>query len=1164
MEEEPHNQSTPKRRKTEKKEQSSPVTEKKKKNSPAKRLTPRKSNSKNSTPKKNGSVANSPNSAWKFDLKLEAKLSAEEDSRVYAGLKIHPFFSLWKVEKKNQEEECSLIPTKREGRGVTCDSIHVFENVQDDVSPLDWSGWTFLNDTTTAEFGPTSLNLCFVESLNFDNFPDALKSSSTSISQNVMSCSDQLFKQSDNMLEISLTNSAGLANERAICPSKLEGVKDLDLEGNEINTFSGHKNIFRKSDTEPQSKFLQESMRSYYHSCESKAKSSLWIHKYKPTKAFEVCGNEEAVNFLRDWLHLWHKRRYECSKKDSSNRDSQRQDDDNHIYSDSDHASEVIDEKDSLQNVLLITGPIGSGKSAAVYACAQEQGFEILEINTSDCRKGAAVKQNLGEALKSHAVKSLLDQTLSSHKKNEQLLPAPALPNGIAVEETDDGMIEPIIISDDEAHSPGGTSPRLHGKCDVLTSDSVQSLILFEDVDILFPEDSGCIAAIRHISETAKGPIILTTNSNNAGLPVSFARLHISFSLPLPDELLCHMYMVCVMEEVNINPPLLKKFVQSCGGDIRKTIMQLQFWFQSKKYSKDRKARKVYGSLSFDLEACHQIVPKILPWNYPSDLSNLIEKEVARSITIMEENSCLQELVNKDLDINEGKNDLDEPCMKTGYSETKVERIKRSPACSEFESQYNAVYGLSNCSGFPITSSGKKDQSKVMVMASDCKVMDPNNGHTQDVHDDSYKRHSHESNSQIPCKFELNQTYPSTLFKKLVCSSLEDSEEEWYKYSDACLNETHKSFDIPCFPGSTFVPETAIQNGMKSMSGPVFGCHAGPLEVPLNNEQTPFTLGVCQSSYKLPQNSYLLENTEIHIPSLKTAVQDFRDENLETTAVCNVMDDCGHADSKLKSKIVESSPSMATDMVQNLWRELRVCQKDLGQHANPEQQGVVEVVKLTSGLTNLISEADLLFRNHQQNQNGIMEPPMSLHDEVTFSWYDEQMMMSTIAEHGFCLYAKHISDVGSKFGCKNEVDLTSEMLDCTTNVMALGKLSRQDYTKSTGIHAKKQLEMNNPTNDMKRKSLSKVIQSITPARSSLAMKGLAFNEYISSLRQISISEGSRISHGSGKMRKGRRGALHYLSRGSMMSPEDILLVCEGDLYRKISSECTANMESNGT
>jgi len=66
------------------------------------------------------------------------------------------------------------------------------------------------------------------------------------------------------------------------------------------------------------------------------------------------------MNFLRDWLHLWHERRYPC-RKGSSNRDqSNRQDDgDNYICSDSDYASEDINEKDSLQNVLLITGPIG-------------------------------------------------------------------------------------------------------------------------------------------------------------------------------------------------------------------------------------------------------------------------------------------------------------------------------------------------------------------------------------------------------------------------------------------------------------------------------------------------------------------------------------------------------------------------------------------------------------------------------------------------------------------------------------------------------------------------------------------------------------------------------------------------------------------------------------
>ena len=65
-------------------------------------------------------------------------------------------------------------------------------------------------------------------------------------------------------------------------------------------------------------------------------------------------------------------------------------------------------------------------------------------------------------------------------------------------------------------------------------------------------------------------------------------------------------------------------------------------------YCPDRKVQKVYGSLPFDLEACHQIIPKMLPCDYPSELSKLIEKEIANSITIMEDNSCSQGLVNKE------------------------------------------------------------------------------------------------------------------------------------------------------------------------------------------------------------------------------------------------------------------------------------------------------------------------------------------------------------------------------------------------------------------------------------------------------------------------------------------------------------------------------------
>ena len=105
---------------------------------------------------------------------------------------------------------------------------------------------------------------------------------------------------------------------------------------------------------------------------------------------------------------------------------------------------------------------------------------------------------------------------MSSQKKTVKLLQAPASPNVKEAKEMDRDVIEMITLSDDGVHGPGGTSQKLHTIDNALTSDAVQTLILVEDVDILFPEDRGCIAAIQHIAETAKGPIILTSNSEFA------------------------------------------------------------------------------------------------------------------------------------------------------------------------------------------------------------------------------------------------------------------------------------------------------------------------------------------------------------------------------------------------------------------------------------------------------------------------------------------------------------------------------------------------------------------------------------------------------------------------------------------------------------------------
>jgi uncharacterized Zn-finger protein len=114
--------------------------------------------------------------------------------------------------------------------------------MQDDTSSLDWSDWKFLGNTTVVDCGPESSNLSVmegsVEPLNFDNFLSGVKPSSTSISQNALSCSDKLSTQSENMMEMSPENSTVLANEQAKCTLKPEdAIVVCNLLYNLINTF---------------------------------------------------------------------------------------------------------------------------------------------------------------------------------------------------------------------------------------------------------------------------------------------------------------------------------------------------------------------------------------------------------------------------------------------------------------------------------------------------------------------------------------------------------------------------------------------------------------------------------------------------------------------------------------------------------------------------------------------------------------------------------------------------------------------------------------------------------------------------------------------------------------------------------------------------------------
>lgn len=60
---------------------------------------------------------------------------------------------------------------------------------------------------------------------------------------------------------------------------------------------------------------------------------------------------------------------------------------------------------EEFENVALIDGPVGCGKSTLVSQAADMLGLDILEVNCSTCRTGRRIKEIVGEALVTHRVR---------------------------------------------------------------------------------------------------------------------------------------------------------------------------------------------------------------------------------------------------------------------------------------------------------------------------------------------------------------------------------------------------------------------------------------------------------------------------------------------------------------------------------------------------------------------------------------------------------------------------------------------------------------------------------------------------------------------------------------------------------------------------------------
>lgn len=103
-----------------------------------------------------------------------------------------------------------------------------------------------------------------------------------------------------------------------------------------------------------------------------------------------------------------------------------------------------------------------------------------------------------------------------------------------------------------------------------------ESLILFDEIDVVFREDVGFLAAINHFIKKSKKPIILTTNDDFLQDKINLNIEKINFVRPRVDAAMKYLKKISKLENYHLDTPSAYTLVQDCKCDMRRALLQLQ------------------------------------------------------------------------------------------------------------------------------------------------------------------------------------------------------------------------------------------------------------------------------------------------------------------------------------------------------------------------------------------------------------------------------------------------------------------------------------------------------------------------------------------------------------------------------------------------------------
>ena len=234
----------------------------------------------------------------------------------------------------------------------------------------------------------------------------------------------------------------------------------------------------------------------------------------------------------------------------------------------------------TVKNAVLISGPAGCGKTASVFAVAKELDFEVFEVHPGMRRNARDLFDKVGDMTQNHLVQGAGDgaatTTTSTHTIDTD-------PVNQEMSSGKQGTMNRFFPSKPQTGKQR-KSPRKNSK--VVENAKVpkaqrQSVILFEEVDILFDEDKGFWSGVAALISQSKRPIVFTCNDESS-IPFDELSLHAIWRYEPPSSELASEYLIALAAQEGhiLDRDCVRSLYRSKGHDLRATIVELDFWCQ--------------------------------------------------------------------------------------------------------------------------------------------------------------------------------------------------------------------------------------------------------------------------------------------------------------------------------------------------------------------------------------------------------------------------------------------------------------------------------------------------------------------------------------------------------------------------------------------------------